>query len=329
MSTESIVVFDLEWNGGWGGVKLNEILQIGAVKLKRFRGPVVDKFRAFVKPTVHKSFNRAAKDLAISKAELDGGESFAAVLERFLAWCGEDCLLASWGPNDLRELRANAEFWDLDVPIPATACDLQAAAGIVAGVKNNVALSAMAEYFGLPDALEFHDALNDAFYAAAVGEMVMLLGGEDVIQACCRSGASSPRKANLQKLRPYVLHTGPRCGGFLREQAALSGPGICRQQCHTCGSPLRIACWFPLGEHSYLTQVTCPEHGPQYFWVTLTRAEKGTWRGKVHTLRTEPAVYALYQNRDKAQVVLCQRSGPKKRRTRYRRGRKNEDSPSG
>ena len=71
MKKHMMIVFDLEWNGGWGKVKLNEVLQIGAVKLARLGGPVVDSFRAFVKPVVHKKLNRAAKGLAFSAGELD------------------------------------------------------------------------------------------------------------------------------------------------------------------------------------------------------------------------------------------------------------------
>ena len=110
MGIDSIIVFDLEWNGGWGEARLNEILQIGAVKLERFDGPVVDTFRTFVKPIVHKTLNKAARILPFSMEELVGGEPFPLALERFMSWCGADCLFATWGPHDLKELRDNATF---------------------------------------------------------------------------------------------------------------------------------------------------------------------------------------------------------------------------
>ncbi len=304
MKKHMMIVFDLEWNGGWGKVKLNEVLQIGAVKLARLGGPVVDSFRAFVKPVVHKKLNRAAKGLAFSAGELEQGDSFAAVLERFLTWCGEDYVLASWGGNDLRELQANADFWKLKLNLPRTALDLQVAAGRAAGTKNDVALSAMAEYFGLPDSLEPHDALNDAFYAALVGEMAVLLCGEEVLHNCTRPGLSAP----LRDLRPYVIHTGPRCGGFPQEQDALSSRGVRRQHCPQCGKPLCIASWFPLEDQSYLTQVPCPEHGPQFFWASMSRSEGGLWRGKVRTLRVSPAVQTLYSDRNMDRAIPCRTS---------------------
>ena len=322
MSQEQIIVFNLEWNGGCGEVRLNEILQIGAVKLERFGGPVVDTFRAFVKPSVHKALNGAAKSLAFSRAELDGGESFAVVLERFLTWCGKDCLFASWGPHDLKVLRDNVAFWKLAVPLPTAVCDLQAAAGKTAGARGEMALNVMADYFALPDSLDFHDALNDALYAALIGETLVAMGGEENIRTCCSSGifdGYSPDSFPSQKLYSYVTHTGQRRGGFAEEQAVLNHRNIRRQACPGCAQPLYITQWYPLGEHSYLSRIACPEHGRQYFWLTLSRSEKGTWRGKVHTLESGPDIQNLYSRCDKSKVILCKRSRHRKRKAWYRR----------
>lgn len=327
MSREKVIVFDLEWNGGWGEVRLNEILQIGAVSLDGFGGPVTDTFRAFVKPAVHRGLNAAAKALAFSKAELAGGAPFAVVLERFLAWCGKDCLFASWGPHDLKELRDNAAFWSLDVPLPEAVFDLQAAAGTVVGAKRETALSAMAEYFGLPDSLEFHDALNDAFYTAMIGRSIAAMGREDIIRACRRSSVFDRYACDAllpQKLYPYVIHTDQRHGGFAEELAVLNHRGVRRQSCPECGRPLNIARWYPLGERGYLAGVACPEHGRQYFWAALSLSGKGTWRGKVRTLKAGPDIHSLYRQCDKERVILCKRSGRRKRKTR--RGR-NPQAP--
>lgn len=321
MNQDQVIVFDLEWNGGWGGVKLNEILQIGAVKLDGFGGSVLDTFLAFVKPTVHKTLNQAAKALAIPAEELDGGEPFAVALERFLNWCGENCVFASWGPHDLKELRDNAAFWKLDVQLPKAVCDLQAAAGNMAGAKGSIALSAMAEYFGLPDSLDFHNALNDAFYAAMIGRTVVAMGGDSVIRKCCRSSVFDKytRSAFMpQELYPYVVYTGHRRGGFAEEQAVLNNRNIRRQACPECGRPLYVTRWYPLGERSYLTRSTCPDHGRQYFWATLSRSETGTWRGKVHTLESGPDIQSLFSGCDKASAIPCKRSKHRKRRLKHK-----------
>lgn len=320
MGIDSIIVFDLEWNGGCGEAQLNEILQIGALRLERFDGPVVDTFRAFVKPIVHKTLNKAARALPFSMEELVGGEPFPLALERFLSWCGEDCLFASWGPHDLKELRDNAAFWKVNIPLPEAACDLQAAAGKVFGAKGEIALSVMAEYLGLLDSLDFHDALNDAFYAAMIGRTVVAMGGEDMILACCHSSIFDRYTYATFRpydLYPYVVHTGPRHGGFTGEKAVLNNRNVRRQFCPVCGKLFNIARWYPLGEYSYLAGVTCPEHGRQYFWATLSLSGKGTWRGKVHTLKMGPDIQTLYKRCDKESVILCKRFKHRKRKTRH------------
>lgn len=41
-----MIVLDLEWNQPFGGRRMEEIIQIGAVRLARPGGPVVDAFNA-------------------------------------------------------------------------------------------------------------------------------------------------------------------------------------------------------------------------------------------------------------------------------------------
>ena len=58
-----MIVLDLEWNRGYDKTPLDEILQIGAVRLDRPGGRIVDTFNVFIKPHVHKRLNRTAKAL--------------------------------------------------------------------------------------------------------------------------------------------------------------------------------------------------------------------------------------------------------------------------
>ena len=45
-----MIVLDLEWNQPFGGRRMEEIIQIGAVRLARPGGPVVDAFNAHIRP---------------------------------------------------------------------------------------------------------------------------------------------------------------------------------------------------------------------------------------------------------------------------------------
>jgi len=58
-----MIIFDLEWNRGYDKTPLEEILQIGAVRIERMGGPIVDSFCIFIRPCVHKKLNRTAKYL--------------------------------------------------------------------------------------------------------------------------------------------------------------------------------------------------------------------------------------------------------------------------
>ena len=48
-----MIVLDLEWNRGYDRVALDEILQIGAVRIKAPGGPVLDPFNACIRPSIH------------------------------------------------------------------------------------------------------------------------------------------------------------------------------------------------------------------------------------------------------------------------------------
>lgn len=58
-----MVILDLEWNRGYDNTPLDEILQIGAVRVEYLGGPVTDMFNAYIRSTVHKKFDLGAKQL--------------------------------------------------------------------------------------------------------------------------------------------------------------------------------------------------------------------------------------------------------------------------
>ena len=43
-----MIIMDLEWNRSYDKIPLEEILQIGAVRLERMGGPIVDTFSVFI-----------------------------------------------------------------------------------------------------------------------------------------------------------------------------------------------------------------------------------------------------------------------------------------
>ena len=129
-----MIVLDLEWNQPFGGRRMEEIIQIGAVRLARPGGPVVDTFNAHIQPTIYRKLSPVAKKLPESAQALTSQLDFATAYQAFLDWCGGDTLWAEWGAQDHGVLASNAAYWKLSAP-PVTACiDLQAAFGRTLGI---------------------------------------------------------------------------------------------------------------------------------------------------------------------------------------------------
>ena len=165
-----MIVLDLEWNQPFGGRRMEEIIQIGAVRLAEPGGAVQDWFNMHIRPSIYPKLSPVARKLPESAQALTAELDFPAAYQAFLDWCGDDTLWAEWGAQDHGVLAANAAYWRMPEP-PVTACvDLQAAFGrtLGIGIGRRVALEQAAEYCGIPLIYEFHNALYDALYAALV-----------------------------------------------------------------------------------------------------------------------------------------------------------------
>ena len=121
-----VIVFDLEWNqvleGRTGVAGLpGEIIQIGAAKIDG-ECNVLDTFDVLVKPVKYKKLNRHIKELTLlSDEDLEKGTGFKEAADSFRAWCGDDCVLISWGPDDILMLENNLDFFELDASwLPVT-----------------------------------------------------------------------------------------------------------------------------------------------------------------------------------------------------------------
>lgn len=164
------IVLDLEWNQAphparavTEPLKLNgEIVQMGAVKMNE-RFEVVDEFKAMVRPRYYKKMHFKVKELTgITADDLAAGLSFGDAMERFLAWCGSEWDLFTWGPDDGGVLRDNCILFGVDFRRVPPCCNLQLIFDDQITRENRqFSLSFAMEQVGekLSDA---HDALNDA-----------------------------------------------------------------------------------------------------------------------------------------------------------------------
>ncbi len=233
------IVLDLEWNQAphparavTKPLRLNgEIVQMGAVKLDEEFVPV-DRFKAVIRPRYYKTMHRKVRELTgITAEDLAEGQSFPEAMERFLAWCGKDFDLLTWGPDDAGVLRDNCIVFGLDPFALPPCCNLQLIFDDqITREHRQMSLSFAMEKVGevLNDA---HDALNDAAGAAQLCRHLDMERGlreypalwNEVTPPCLFSVTgerlySSKRSAlgdpDLKRLEHPVLRGGLVCGAW-------------------------------------------------------------------------------------------------------------------
>lgn len=165
-----MIVMDLEWNRSYDKKRLDEILQIGAVRVERPGGPILSTFNVFIKPRVHKRFDPGARKLPDLQCSIDCDMDFATAWAEFTAWCGDEREFAFWGPDDFGVIQQNCAYWGVSAMEPERVYNFQRAFSHACGEpKQMMALWRVADYLNFPDVFDFHNALYDAMYTALVG----------------------------------------------------------------------------------------------------------------------------------------------------------------
>ena len=181
------IVFDLEFNQPFNfktGTKtyLNpkcpfEIIQIGAVKLNddfSYAG----RFNCLIKPSIYKRIHPFVEKITgFDINSFKDALLFPEACEKFIEFMGDkdNCLLCTWGIDDIKYLFRNMLFYKIDTELVSHNCIniqsyaskyLNCEAGKSIGLKNAVL------QLNLPVSSEFHNALNDADYTAEIFRIV-------------------------------------------------------------------------------------------------------------------------------------------------------------
>lgn len=284
-----MIVLDLEWNRGYDKTPLEEILQIGAVRIGRLGGKILDTFSIFVHPCVHKKFNHTAKALPELRSALDSPYDFPTAMRAFTDWCGDDAVFVDWGGDDYDVLRQNCDFWKVPIPTPARQIDLQAAFSLRVGTNQGVALYRAVEYCGLPTPFTFHNALNDAVYTAMVSAWI----DEDTMTLL----ALPKEIRRLQNTPVFPPQPERETGPYASLQSALSGRGSRRPLCPLCGEAVWVRRWYSDNASLYYSDFRCKTHGSFLCRLSLSPAEGGTWKGRLSVPEMTPS---LLQEFDRA-----------------------------
>ena len=201
------VVFDLETTGLAAG--RDKICEIGAVRVKGLE--LVDSFQSLVNPRVALP-EPIARLTGIREQELKGAPSTSTVVRRFLAFAGDELLVAHNARFDQRFLERQLGDRRLSEP---PLCTAALSRRLLEGRLRRVGLASLAHFFGVPTQ-PCHRALPDAEATAQV--LVHLIGLAQEIGARRLSelrSLAAPRKRRVHDKRHLARGAPSRPGVYL------------------------------------------------------------------------------------------------------------------
>jgi inhibitor of KinA sporulation pathway (predicted exonuclease) len=116
---KTLVIFDLEatcWENRKG--RQNEIIEIGAVRIARETGTVIDTFEMFIKPRENPVLSEFCKELTtIRQKDIDLGYDFVPAMFQFNKWLEEydDDYIMSWGYYDKNQILRESTDKNADI----------------------------------------------------------------------------------------------------------------------------------------------------------------------------------------------------------------------
>ena len=268
-----MIIIDLEWNCGSDYSGFDEILQIGAVRIKTLGGCILDTFNIYVKPQVNTTLHPAAAKLPELQRSFSDGVCFPVAFLKFREWARHEKDYAAWGEDDFRVLQQNVSFWNLKALPMRAAFNLQRGFGQRLGITAQIALCRAVAYCKISEIFTFHDALNDAMYAALLTPWITL---QDLVVPPRAAGFRSCWRWSSASLLPS---TKKRSKYLSSIQAVLNFPRMRQQNCPICGRKLWVQSWFQWqNSENYYAPLFCTEHGGFLCRLTLA-AHDGLYRG--------------------------------------------------
>ena len=105
----AMIIIDLEWNSGSDYSGFDEILQIGAVRIKTLGGCILDTFNIYVKPQVNTTLHPAAVKLPELWHSFADGVCFPVAFLKFREWARHEKDYAAW-EQALQSYAGRSEF---------------------------------------------------------------------------------------------------------------------------------------------------------------------------------------------------------------------------
>ena len=268
-----MIIMDLEWNSGSDCAGFDEILQIGAVRIKALGGSILGTFNIHVRPQVNTTLHPAAMELPELQRSFSDGVCFPVAFLKFREWARHEKDYAAWGEDDFRVLQQNVTYWNLPPLSIRAAFNLQRGFGQHLGTNAQIALCKAVSYCKIPESFTFHDALNDAMYAALLTPWITL---QDLVVPPRAVGFRSCWRWSSASLLPS---TKKRSKYLSSIQAVLNFPRMRQQNCPVCGRKLWVQVWLRWQEsETYYAPIFCCTHGGFLCRLTMTQYN-GLYRG--------------------------------------------------
>ncbi len=309
------ISLDLEWNQAYQEKALavqkrlasrlrGEVIQIGAVKLDE-DGNMCGSYSITVRPRYYKKILRhVARLTGITQERADRGVSLPEAAESFRRFCGEDFCFLTWGPDDIPMLEDNFRVHKLDTSWLRNTYDLQPIFNRqTTKSKNQPSLEFAMEYFGIPQNLPAHDALNDAYFTALVAARLDL-----------RRGILEYTTGNEDVYLIKEIGNADTGGeGFAEPAAVIADKEAKSPVCPLCARPLECGRTLHLRNQRYTTRITCATHGDMFLNIKLLHNFDGTWRGVLRFVPATEESLHTYKERVKSETVSHRRRHRKRR----------------
>ena len=148
-----------------------EIIEIGAVKLDD-KLNIIDGFKKYVRPVINPMGERYVELTGITDEMLVDAQLFADVMDEFIAWCGENYTIYSWGSMDRTQVNNEIKLKQYKNPgikyMMKNWVDFQAKFSKILGILKHVSLKDAINYTGCEFEGNLHDAYWDAKNTASV-----------------------------------------------------------------------------------------------------------------------------------------------------------------
>ena len=266
-----LIVFDLEWNQSSYNPNHrmpHEIIEIGACRVNRDY-QVVDTFSRLIRPRLYKRLDKHIKKVTgMTESELEAGGTFADVFADFIAWCGEDAQLVTWGRDDFPVLRRNAAFLPFEPPIDA---QLVFGGACLGSCHQQMNLHAAMEHQSIVIDVPAHRAVYDAQCTAA-----LLSSIDEAVGALDENRRAELVRviAREKRIASSTLISLPTRHEYQTD--ALADERLMTIACPKCGAKTAFDTpWFDSGREKYMAISRCPVHGFAYGQMHFKRGTNG------------------------------------------------------